>query len=77
MAVQLTMVATTQRHCKFVADFSRKRPALSEAQVMGIAGATTADKTGLIGNVSDVVAVTDPARLRQREDALVDPNSRL
>ena len=46
--------------------------ALRKAQVMGIRGAATANKTRLLDHVSNVLPVTNPTRLRQRQHALVD-----
>jgi hypothetical protein len=39
---------------------------------MGIRGSATANQTGLLGHISDVLAVTNATRLRQREHALIN-----
>ena len=39
---------------------------------MGIRGAATANQTRLLGHVSNVLAITNPTRLRQRQHALID-----
>ena len=70
-AVNLTMMSSAQRDGELVADLASERPALGEAQVMGVQAAT-ANQAGMLGHVSDVIAVTNPARLRQRQRALVD-----
>ncbi len=57
------MVSATQRHGELVADLAAERPALREAQVMGIAGLATANQARLLGHISDVIAVANPARL--------------
>ena len=49
-----------------------ERPALREAQVMRIRRLAAANQTRLVGHVSDMVAVANPARLREGEDAFVD-----
>ena len=72
VAMHLAMVPSTQGDGELIADLAPERPALREAQVMGIRGLATANQTGLLGHMSDVVAVSNPARLRQRQYALVD-----
>jgi hypothetical protein len=45
---------------------------LRKAQVMCIRGSPTANQTRLLGHVSNVLAITNPTRLRQRQHALID-----
>jgi hypothetical protein len=59
------MVPPTQRHREFVTDLAPESRRLREAQVVGVCGASPTDETGLLGNVPDVSAVSDAARLRQ------------
>ncbi len=40
---------------------------MGTAQVMGVARLAATDQTGLLGDVSDVLAIPDPARLRKCE----------
>ena len=39
---------------------------------MGIRGSATANQTRLLGHISNVLAVTNPKRLRQRQHALIN-----
>ena len=59
--------APTQRHRELVADLAPECTALREAQMMRIRGTATANQTGLLGHISDVIAVPDAARLRQAQ----------
>ena len=71
-AMHLAMVPSTQRHSELIADLAAECPALRKSQVVGIAGLPTANQTRLFGHISDVLAVPNPARLRQSQHALVD-----
>ena len=66
------MVSATQRDCELIADLPGERPALREAEVMSVRWLATADQTGMSPNELDVLAVTKPPRLGQRQHALVD-----
>ena len=66
------MMTSAQRNGKFVTDLSSNRSALCEAEVVSIRRSPAADQTWVSGNKLEVLAVTKPARLGQREDALVD-----
>ena len=70
--VNLAMVSSTQRDSELVADLSAECPALRKAQVVGIAGLAAANQTRLLGHMSDVIAVPNPARLWQRQHTFVD-----
>ena len=72
-AVDLSMVTAAQRDGEFVTDLFAERPALGEAEVMGIAGYASADQAGLLRHVFEMSPVTDPPWLRKREHAFVDP----
>ncbi len=61
------MVAAAERHGELVADFAAEGARLGEAQMMSIARLAAADQAGLLSDVPDVVAVTDPPWLRQRQ----------
>ena len=71
--VDLAMVASTQGNSELVADLAAERPALAIAQMTGIARLATANQARMLGDVPDVVAVSNPARLRQCQNGLVDP----
>ena len=66
------MVAPAQRDGKLIAHLPAERAALRKTQVMGIRGSATTNQTRLLAHVSNVLAVTNPTRLRQRQHALVD-----
>ncbi len=72
MAMELTMMPAAQRHGELIADLAPERPALRKAQVMGIARPAAADEARLLGNIADMLAIAHPARLRERQGALVD-----
>jgi len=64
-AVNLAMVPPTQRHRELVTDLAPESRRLREAQMVSVCGASPTHETGLPGNVPDVIAVPDAARLRQ------------
>jgi hypothetical protein len=70
--MDLSMVTSAQRHRKLVAHLPAQRAALRKAQVMGVRGPATTNQTGLLGHVSNVLTVTNPTQLRQRQHTLVD-----
>ena len=72
VAMELTMMAAAQGHGELIADLASERAALREAQMVGIRRLPAANQTGLSSHVSDVIAVTNPARLRQCQCALID-----
>jgi hypothetical protein len=71
--VDLAVMAATQGNGELIADLAAKGPALAKAKMMGIAGLATANQTRMLGDGLDVLAVPNPARLRQRQNRLVDP----
>ncbi len=66
------MVSAAQWNGELIADLAAERPALGEAQMMGIAGLAAANQARLLGHISDVITITNPARLRQRQRCFVD-----
>jgi hypothetical protein len=72
VAMKLAMMSPTQRHGELVADFAPERPALSKAQMMGIARPPAAQQTGLPGHVLNVLPITDATRLGESQETLVD-----
>ena len=71
-AMHLAMMSTAQGDGELIADFSSECPALRKAQVVCIARLAVANQTRLLGHVSNVLAVANPARLRQGQHALID-----
>jgi len=59
------MVPAAQRNNELVADLAPKRALLRESQVMGVGGLPAANQASLLGNRSDVIAVTNSPLLRQ------------
>ena len=72
VAVELTMMPAAQWDGELIADLAAKCTALREAQVVGIAGLAAADQARLMSDMPDVLAIPHPARLRERQGALVD-----
>ena len=70
--VNFAMMATAERDRELIADLAAKRPALCEAQMVGVAGLPAADQAGLLGHVSDVVAVAQTAGLGKRQYAFIE-----
>ncbi len=62
----------TQWDRELIADLAAERSALREAQVVGVRGPSAANQTRLLGNRFDMIAVTNPTRLRQGQHALID-----
>ena len=58
------MMAATQRNGEFIADLAPKCTSLGKAQVVRIAGSPAADKTRLLSDMPDVLAIAHPARTR-------------
>jgi hypothetical protein len=66
------VVSSAQRDRKLVARLTAQRSALRKAQVMGIRGSASANQAGLLGHISNMLTVTNPTRLRQRQNTLVN-----
>ena len=71
-AVQLAMMSPTQRHGELIAHLSPHSTALCKAKVMRIRRAPPANETSLLSNQPDVLAVTSPPWLSQRQRRLVN-----
>ena len=71
--MDLAVVSAAQRDRELVADLAPQGGVLRKPQMMSIRRLATTDETRLLGDVSNVVAVADPAWLRQGEGAFVDP----
>jgi hypothetical protein len=70
--MDLTVVASAQRHGELITHFSPERVMLREPQMMGIGGPTVANQKRLYGHELDVGLVTKAARLGMDQLALVD-----
>ena len=71
-AVKLPMVSAAKRHGVFVAYLATKRPWLREFEMMGIAGLTSANKTGLRADEFEVRLVAMAPWFADRKHAFVD-----
>src|SRR5580698_3115056 len=72
VAVHFAMMAAAERDGELVADLAAERPALREAQVVSIARLPSADQARLLRHIPDVLPVPHPARLPERQRALID-----
>ena len=72
VAMDLAVMAATKWDCILVTDLAAQRAALSEAEVVRVTGCSAADQAGLLGDIFDMLAVANPARLRQRQNSLVN-----
>ena len=66
------MVSSTQRNGELVADPAAEGAALGKAQVVGVRGSPAANQARALGERPDMLPVSNPARLRQGQQALVD-----
>jgi hypothetical protein len=60
--MDLAMVSSTQRHGELIADLATESAGLGEAQMMRVRRGATADKTRLLGDMANMLAVADTAR---------------
>jgi hypothetical protein len=70
--MEFAMMPAAQRNGELVADLAAERPALSEAQMMGVRRASPTDQTWLFSNIPDVVSVADAAWLGESKSTFVD-----
>ncbi len=61
--VDLAMMPSAQGHGELIADLATECPCLGEAQMMWVGWPATADKTRLLGDVANMLAIPDAARL--------------
>lgn len=72
MAMKLAVMTAAQRHGELIADLAAERPALGKAQVMGVAGFTSADQTSLLRHKAHMLTIADAPRLGMGENRFVD-----
>ena len=70
--MNFAMVTAAQRHSEFITHLAAERRTLREAHVMSIGWLTATDHARLLSNEPDVIAVTNPPRLWEGKDALVN-----
>jgi hypothetical protein len=72
VTMDLAMVSAAERDGELVADLATERPALCEAEVVGVGRLPSADQAGLLRDVTEVIAVADTPRLGEGECGFVD-----
>jgi hypothetical protein len=70
--MDFAVVTAAKRDGELVAGFPAQGPALSEAEMVGVAGLPAADQAGLSRDVTKVVAVADAPRLREGKRGFVN-----
>ena len=60
--MHLAMMSSTQGDRELIADLAAESPGLGEAQMMRVRRAATADKTRLLGDIADMLAIADATR---------------
>src|SRR6516164_3831398 len=70
--MNLTVMRPAQRHREFIARLATERSRLRKTQMMRIRRTPTANQAGLFDDMPNMVAVTNPARLRKYQDTLVN-----
>jgi hypothetical protein len=61
----LAMMPSAQGHGELIADLATESPGLGETQMMRVRRAATADKTRLLGDIANMLAIADTARLHE------------
>ena len=72
--VDLAMVSAAERDGELIADLATKCPPLRKPQMMGIRGLAAADQARLLGHLSDMLPVPNPAGFWKGQGALVYPS---
>ena len=72
VTMHFTMMSAAQRNRELVTDLAAERPVLGKAQVMGIAGLTSADQAGCLGDKPHMIAIANAARLGMVQDGFID-----
>jgi hypothetical protein len=60
--MHLAMMPSTHGHGELIANLATESPEMGEAQMMWVRRAATADKTRLLGDMANMLAITDTAR---------------
>jgi hypothetical protein len=71
-AVDLAMVSSTQGDGELIADLTPERAGSGKSQMVGVRRPSAANQARMLGDRFDMFPVTDPAWLRQGQQALVD-----
>ena len=62
VAMKLAMMPPAQRDGELIADLAPESPRLGETQMMRVRRAATADKTRLLGDIANMLAIANTAR---------------
>jgi hypothetical protein len=68
----VAVMRSAKRHGEFVADLSSYRPRLRKAEMVGVGGTSAANQTWMRCDEFEMALVAMPARLADREFALLD-----
>jgi hypothetical protein len=66
------VMRSAQRYGELITYLASHRAGLSEAQMVGVCGASPANQTGLRGNVFEMCFIAMPTRLADHQLALLD-----
>ena len=72
VTMHFTMMSSAQRDRELITGLAPERPVLRKAQMVGIAGLTSADQAGLLGNKPHMIAIANAAWLGMAEDVFID-----
>ena len=70
--VDLAMVSSAQRNGELIADLAPEGSALGKTKVVSIHGSSAADQAGVPDDRLNVLPITNPARFRHSQHALVN-----
>src|SRR3954453_14592090 len=70
--VQQPVMDAAERNCELIAHLAPERSRLPVLEVMRVAGPAAAGGAGLLGDVSQMLAVAVGARARNRQHAFID-----
>ena len=71
VTMHFTMMSPAQRDNKLITNFAPECPVLRETQVMGVGRSPAANQARLLGDVSDVISISNAARFGESEVAFV------
>ena len=70
--MNFAVMTAAERNYEFIADLAAECPALGEPEMMRIRRPPAADETRMLGDGSDMIAVTQAARFGHRQGALIN-----
>ena len=72
VSMHFTMMSPAQRDRELITGLAPECPVLREAQMVGIAGLTSADQAGLLRHKPHMIAIANAAWLGMAQDGFVD-----